>query len=209
MQETSDRPVRTFIAIDIGPEVRRRLADVQATLQRAAPAARVRWVPPANIHLTLAFLGDLFPAMLGPLAAAVGPALSDVQEFESQAERLGFFGPPRSPRVLWAGLRDDGGRLAAVYAAASSALRALRIAIEDRPFKPHLTLGRVRGGRGARALVDAVRSRAALRFGAVRAGSVQIIKSTLRPEGACYTVLETLPLCASAQTAGYDKEVSL
>jgi 2'-5' RNA ligase len=133
---------RTFLAIELPDEVRAALAREIAHLARALPD--VRWSDPAGMHLTLAFLGELDDARLADATAAAEEAAATATPFALQLVGLGSFGPPRSPRVLWAGVGGDLTRLLTLQERLASALDARGFPREQRPFAPHLTLARLK-----------------------------------------------------------------
>lgn len=133
----SDR--RLFIALPLPDPVRTELAAVQERLRRATQA--VRWVAPANMHLTLQFLGATDAALVQPLLSA----LEAIPPFALALRLAGLDGFPGNPapRVLWAGVSGDIPDLKRLYAAVLQATAKLGFRAEGRPFHPHITLGRV------------------------------------------------------------------
>ncbi len=136
--------MRAFIALPVAADIQRVLGEACRKLA-AAGGMGMRWVPPQQIHLTLKFLGDIDD----DAAPAVSERLSGVagrfSPWSARLHGLGAFPNPSSPRVVWAGV-DDEGRSAAVQAEVEDALARIAIAKESRPFAPHLTLGRRRPG---------------------------------------------------------------
>jgi len=178
--------LRAFIGVPISEDVRAALAQEQARLRPTG--ARVGWVAPENIHITLVFLGDVFAAQLPALAAALDETAAEYAPFRVAAAGLGFFGSPRAPRVLWAGLRDPENRLAALQRRIAERVSALGLKLEDRAFHPHLTLGRVRASRGAAALTAAVGSANDTPYGGIGVDRVLLLQSHLQSQGVRYTV---------------------
>jgi 2'-5' RNA ligase len=107
-------------------------------------AGAPRWTAPHRWHLTLLFLGVVPEPCLAPLLAAAGPTLADTPAMHLRLAGGGRFGSARRPQVVWAGLEGDVEALAALAARLAQEARALRLPVEDRPFRPHLTLGRWR-----------------------------------------------------------------
>lgn len=137
---------RLFWAIELPDPVRERLVGIQELLAGSAPAAKVRWTRPEQMHLTLKFVGET-AVTTDDLTAAVGPHLP-AAPLALEVAGVGSFGG-RRPRVLWAGVGGDG--LAEVVRLAGGLERAMRdfgVAADDRPYAPHVTLGRVREPRG-------------------------------------------------------------
>ena len=103
-----------------------------------------RWSAPHRWHLTLLFLGAVPDGCVAQLVAAGAPAVAGSPAMHLRLAGSGRFGPPRRPQVAWAGLEGDLEGLAALAARLTDAARALGLPVEDRPFRPHLTLGRWR-----------------------------------------------------------------
>jgi 2'-5' RNA ligase len=172
--------------LDPPATVRRELAGWLREHRAALPG--VRPVPEEGLHVTLAFLGERPPSELDPIAAAVAAAAS-----AGAAADLGvgapLWLPPRRPRALTVEVHDDRGDLRALQADVASALDAAVGWREDRAFRPHLTLGRLRP--------DALRERPApaatpaLRFDGE---AVTLYRSLLEPTGARYVAVERVPL---------------
>jgi 2'-5' RNA ligase len=178
--------MRLFIALSLPDEVQGELARVQSRL-RGLP---VRWAAPTGIHLTLQFLGEVAeqraPALLEALAAL--PAAP----FELRLDGVGAFPSLGRPRVVWAGLGGDLAALSRLQAAVLGATAPLGFAPEERPFRPHLTLGRVRqeaGPEERRALGRAVERAGPPAALAWEAGGPTLFQSALTPAGAVYTAL--------------------
>jgi 2'-5' RNA ligase len=181
--------LRAFIAVELPPEIRAALAGEQARLKKLG--ANVGWVAPDNIHITLLFLGDMFGAQVAPLAAALDAVAAHHAPFELAVAGLGWFGPPRSPRVVWAGVLDPQHRLAALQKEIEEQARLLDLRTEARPFHPHLTLGRVRpGGHAALpALTRALEQANDTAYGRCAVGMVRLMQSRLGPGGAQHSPL--------------------
>jgi RNA 2',3'-cyclic 3'-phosphodiesterase len=184
--------VRAFVAVAISDDVRRRLAEEQARLRRTG--ARVSWVAPENIHLTLAFLGDVFPERIAGIGAALTRIGAATVPFEFAVAGLGYFGSQRSPRVIWAGITEGAEALGVLQQRVDRALRELDFTLEDRPFKPHLTFGRVRAPGGADELAARIDAARDVACGTVAVDRVLLMRSELRPAGPIYTVLHDAPL---------------
>ena len=184
--------LRAFIAIDLPPAVKAALADVAATLDGRVPRGTVRWVRPEQMHLTLRFLGDTPADQLPALAAALDTLAAGRAPFILHLTEVGCFPNMRRPRVVWVGLGGAEEKLAALVGGLEAALRPLGWPPEDKPFRAHLTLGRVRDERAAQG-VDWSAAVPPLR---VPVAAVHLIESQLRPEGPLYTVRHSSTLAA-------------
>jgi len=178
--------VRTFIAVDLGEEIRAALAKAQRTLQRAH--ADVKWVNPKNIHLTLTFLGNIPIDNIRPLEAAMEQTLQGLETFNLKVAGTGTFGKPKRPRIIWSGI-EESPPLLKLQEKTVEALRAVNIQFDAKPFSPHLTLGRVKSSKHISALLEALEKDKDAEFGSAEISEVLLIKSKLKPGGAEYTVL--------------------
>jgi len=187
---------RLFVALEPPEPVRRRLAAMQAAMRRAAgpAAAGVRWVPPEGIHLTLQFLGAVPDERVGAVEEGVRAAAAASGALRLEVRGAGGFPSARRPRVLWAGLGGDLEPLGALAAGVGRRLAPLGFTPDERPFNPHLTLGRSREARGAPGLAAAVAAAAGQEGCPWRAGEVCLVESHLSPSGARHEVLSRLPL---------------
>ncbi len=183
--------MRTFIAIPLPPDARNFLAEIQKKLR--AFGADVRWTAVPSIHLTLKFLGEIEPATLPGLSASLRSTITSELAFTIRIRGLGAFPDLRNPRVIWCGLEGDLQRVAALQEKVEAACLAAGFPREDRPFHPHLTLGRVRGKSNLKPLVDYIKIGSELEQ-AVAVGEFNIYQSILRPEGPLYTILDTFNL---------------
>jgi len=188
--------VRLFVAADLPAEVRSRLADLQRDL--ADLPLSVRWVPPGGVHLTLKFLGEAAPERRAAIEAALAPPAATLAPFHLAAAGVGTFPERGTPRVIWVGLQGDVAAARRLQESVESALAPLGFARDDRPFTPHLTLGRVKGpARGdARPGLARLGQAGASEF-VVR--DYVLFESRLGPDGASYTPLARYPLRGEAR----------
>jgi len=192
-----DEILRTFIAIELDETLRIAIARVQGKLKRLAPPGSVKWVAPEGIHLTLKFLGDTPVNRLGAIEAALRLACAGSAPFEFSVEGRGCFPNMRRPRVVWVAVRDKGQALARLQAVIERHVAPLGWPTEERSFSPHLTLGRV--SKGVNLAVEAavgqmVEQSVVEQIGAQRVTAVHLIASELRPAGAVYKTLVSVPL---------------
>jgi len=195
--ESGRQPVRAFIAVPLPDEILSALGGVQRTLSRNVPEGSVRWVRPKGIHLTLKFLGNTPLDRLPAIRAALNAVAMNAPAFTITIGGAGCFPNPRRPRVIWIGIDEPQGRLVRLHAAIEEALDNAGFPPEGRPFKPHLTLGRVnrRSSHGDAARVgEAVVGAAVNVLGQVKATQVDLVRSILKPTGAEYSTLATFSL---------------
>ncbi|MBI2157172.1 MAG: RNA 2',3'-cyclic phosphodiesterase [Candidatus Rokubacteria bacterium] len=166
-----------------------------AAIERLRGTARgVAWVAPENLHLTLKFLGSVDETGLAALTSALTSAVTGLAAFDAEVIGLGAFPTPAHPRVLWAGIADGAGALVDVAGRVEAALAALGFPPDERPFSPHVTLGRLREPRRDPALAEALAAGAGRAFGRTRVGRVSLMRSDLSPRGARYTELAGIAL---------------
>ena len=188
--------VRVFVAVGISTEAREQLIGAVERIRQEVPQG-IQWANPEGMHLTLKFLGNIPSASVGPLLDCLGPVVGGHRHFPLRLAGLGVFPNRRKPRVLWAGVDGDLDELSSLQQASEEAINALGYPPEQRPFRPHITLGRPR-----RSVSDAQLSRigAAVSSAAPpspagwQVESVDVMQSELHPTGARYTILGSVPL---------------
>ena len=136
-----------FFAVDPPEEARAHLDRALAPLR--GTAGEPRWIPPARWHLTLLFLGTVPADRLPLLVEGASPLVAATPPLSLRLSGAGRFGALRRPQVMWAGLDGDVAGLTELAGRLTGAARALGLPVEDRPFRPHLTVGRWRPRRPA------------------------------------------------------------
>ncbi len=179
--------MRCFVAVELTETVRKRLAGLQ---QRFSDLGRsVRWVRPDAMHLTVKFLGDVPDQQLPAASQAVADVARQCRPFEFAVRSTGCFPPRGNVRVIWVGVEETSGELAACKRRCEDAFSALGFPRESRPFSPHLTLGRVKDPRRAGNLRQLIAAQADFKAGTVSAGELVLFESRLSPQGAQYAVV--------------------
>jgi len=187
--------LRAFIAIDIPSEIKQAISNQTASL-RTNSGHTVRWVSIENIHLTLKFLGEVSSANLELLKQAIQGECAQTAPFSISVETLGCFPNPRRPRVLWVGLSAPPA-LNRLQRQIESIAARLGYAPEDKPFFPHLTIGRVREQASPaelQTLRNLLQQTTLASPGSFSITEIHLYKSDLKPEGPIYTRLATAPL---------------
>lgn len=195
------RTIRSFIAVNIGLHALRALAEEQSGLRRRTGerGVDVRWVAPQNLHVTLRFLGQVTEPMVAAIQDGFEPALRTVAPFEVTAAGLGVFPDAQHPKVVWVGLRDDGA-LGRLQGTVSEVLVGMGFAPDEKPFRSHVTIGRVRSGEGD-ALAACLAESGERTYGAFTVREIVCYRSDLHPSGADYHMLWRLPLGGRARGA--------
>jgi RNA 2',3'-cyclic 3'-phosphodiesterase len=197
--------IRLFIAIELPAEIQEQLDQVSRQLKQRLqmlPSNAVRWVAAKNIHLTLKFLGEVSVSNLDMLQEALLAEAAGHKPLEFSVGGLGGFPSLQRPRVVWVGVEAPA-ELGAVQVGLDHRLARLGYAPEERPFSPHLTLGRV--GRGIstqdqRQLGEVLQASHVGFLGAAPARAVKLFKSDLKPGGAVYTCLVTAPFTGETKS---------
>ena len=188
--------MRLFIAVELPPPV---LADatiagrtLRDRVAQHAPGARLTWVPPERMHITVRFIGNADPEQEAAITSAVSAPLV-ARRFTLTLGEAGTFPTRGAPRAIWLAVGDSAGAaLRAVEEEVSTRLTAAGIPREPRPFRPHLTLARVRDAGGLRGSI--VQGLAAPAHAGGLVGAITLFESRLSPNGPTYTALARTPL---------------
>lgn len=188
--------IRAFIALDLPGNIRSNLSQLQALLRMQG--LRASWVRPENSHLTVRFLGDVPPSAISLIRAALDPLSAALTAPALKVGSLGVFPDLRRPRVIWAGLGGEIGKLREIKQAVDFALAAadgVLFPMEKRAFRAHLTLGRFKRRVDPERLAGALRAGAGVAPAAFAAERLVLYRSERTPRGAVYTALGrwTLP----------------
>jgi len=181
--------MRTFIAVDLDPAIKSVLADFIRRLKKMG-AANVGWAKDSGMHITLKFLGEIDEDQAVRAKDCVMSVAGTVAAFPLKIRGTGFFPPnARNPRVLWIGTSVEP-VLHELQGELESRLAALGLPREERAFHPHLTLGRVKSPGGLHDVVAELNRNAHTEFGEMTVRKITLFKSTLKPTGAEYSILE-------------------
>jgi 2'-5' RNA ligase len=184
--------IRSFIAIELPTDIRDCL---ELIINRLKPSAGdVRWVKADAIHLTLKFLGEVEEGRIPDIAACIEHCVQGIPPFTLALRGLGAFPGDNSPQVIWIAAADETGILAGMQRSLEEGLARVGFTKENRPFSPHLTLGRLKSPRGKEAVRRGLAELKHTDCGSFTADSVSLIKSDLTPGGPVYTVLQSFSL---------------
>ena len=192
------RHMRLFIAVDVSAEVTARAARIIDRLREAGVEAA--WVAREQMHLTLHFLGDdVDDADLHRICLAIDEAAATVPPFRLDFRGVGVFPDAARPRVAWLGVHEGAVELGRLHAALAERLTPLGFPPEARAYRPHLTLGRFRGGRGGAGagsdrLIAALEACRDADGGSASVQRVCLYESRLAREGAEHDRLHAAPL---------------
>jgi RNA 2',3'-cyclic 3'-phosphodiesterase len=190
--------MRLFLGIELSPELKGAAATVssraQASIEKTAPRAPIRWVNPENLHITTWFLGEVDDERAKRLRAALEAPFT-TPRFALRLEGVGTFPPSGRPRVIWIGISKGVDSLISLHQELAQRLPPIQFEAERRAHSPHLTLARVKEIRAA----DAAALRRAL--GSLRlpaangeVGHLTLFRSRLSPKGSQYEALLRVPL---------------
>jgi len=178
--------IRSFIAFDIQNDtVLNRLAGAQKLLIQTN--ADIKIVEPANIHITLRFLGGISPVIV----EKVFDAMKKVKflPFNVKISGMGVFPSLNYPRVVWAGIIQGAEELKNIFEQLEPQIRTLGFAADAKGFSPHLTIARVRSGTNKQRVAQLVTEKSEYDFGSVKADCLRLKRSQLSPKGPIYSTL--------------------
>ncbi len=186
---STDNP-RLFIAITLPGAVRDNISSLIRDLDDRLKG--IRWTPPSNIHLTLKFLGPTPAARIPRIREVLDRAAGRHLPLAVRIAGMGQFPAGKHPRVIWAGVGEGKEALAKLAGELDRDLAGLGFPWENRPYTPHLTLGRIkRGGDGllSRQLAEEVERRKLDSLGSFNTDMIVLLKSILTPRGAVHEIL--------------------
>jgi 2'-5' RNA ligase len=179
---TDEKQIRSFLALDPPEEIRGEIALVQSRLRKFI-SGDIRWVRPEGIHLTLKFFGDIFADDVENIAAVIEKAAAGERPFSLAIGGAG----------VWLGMNGDVERLVVFQKGLDQALRQIGFPSEERPFRSHLTLGRIKTSKGLIGLAGALEKREEYTAGRFIASGLSLMQSELTPRGAIYKRLKWFP----------------
>ncbi|MEE9181973.1 MAG: RNA 2',3'-cyclic phosphodiesterase [candidate division NC10 bacterium] len=188
--------MRLFIAINVDPSLKPLLAEIQGKLKPTR--SPVSWVKPENLHFTLKFLGEITEGRLPGLREAFRCSLAGIRPFPLSFAGLGTFPPKGRPRVVWVGVEEGSEEMEKLRGRIDEALLPLGFPREDRPFRAHLTLGRVKSVGRLDPLLEFLRRGEVGQVGRMEVRCVDLMQSQLHPAGAIYTLVETVQMTEGA-----------
>ena len=189
--------VRSFVAIDLPQTMRASLETIGEDLRRQVPHGSVRWTRTFGIHLTLKFLGNVAEGDVSGLEVALTQAGQRHVPFTCTVGGLGCFPSVQKPRVIWIGVQEATGSLAALQRDIDRSLAPLGFQPEKRGFHPHLTLGRIKRhvrANDQRRVGEVIATTGVGDLGQIRVESFRLMRSDLRRDGAVYTSLSIVSL---------------
>ena len=187
MKKAKEETIRIFIAIELPEDIQSKLQKLQDDLSSSMPDAR--WTKPGNIHLTLKFLGDVEVSRIDKISAILKGIAQNFSPFEISLAEIGAFPNSRKPSIIWVGVEKGAQQLVEIAENIESSMEKIGFPKEKRPFRPHLTVGRVRELKHPEAMTKALDESNVGELGVFKANQISLVKSQLDPGGSIYTIL--------------------
>jgi len=179
--------IRTFVAIELPGKIISSISKVQEDIR--SYGFKIRWVKPENIHLTLKFLGNVKKADIEKVGEAIYESVKEYSPITLRAKGIGAFPGIKRPRVIWVGISGQLDLLVGLQKTLDEKLEAIGFPKENRPFRGHLTLGRVKAKIDPKRFCDALNELVRFESETFVADRIILFKSELKPTGAVYTKL--------------------
>ena len=178
--------MRTFIAVDLDHALKQALLSLVDTLRRKG--GDVRWVKDQGMHITLKFLGEVEPEKISKVESTLKEVTASHTPFSLKIRGTGCFPNEKNPRVLWTGIYAEDS-LCAIQRQLEKELEKIGFAREEREFKPHLTLGRVKSASFLGETISELKKYEEKVFGEMIVRKITFFQSVLKPSGAEYIAL--------------------
>lgn len=184
--------MRLFISAELPDKVKENIDKITAELKSSGGA--VKWVEARNLHITLKFLGWVKDRELDNIIAETGKAVGNTESFKAAFKGLGTFPEGKTPRVIWVGTVKGGDELCSLAKNLEETLLKAGYRKEEREFKSHITIGRVKEKKGLEKLKEKFESLKAENFGEALIDRIYIMKSTLTRKGPVYETIKEVKL---------------
>lgn len=177
---------RIFVAVDISAEAIQKVSDYIEELKTEFTTVRVGWEKPEKLHLTLKFLGDTNENQLKTISEIVGELAERIPPFSLRIAVTGVFPRiVRKARVLWIDVKDETGSLVWMNEVLETECAKIGFARENRDYKPHLTIARLREPEKSQQLIERHLQKEFEPVG-FEVGEILIYESRLQPAGSIY-----------------------
>lgn len=182
--------MRTFISVELPDEVKKNITELVNELKTTE--ASVKWVEAENLHITLKFLGWVEDRKVDNLIDLTTKAVAGAGSFKAKFEGLGTFPEGKRPRVIWVGTAEGRDKLCNLAKALEETLSKAGFLSEEKEFKPHITIGRVKEKKGVDKLKEKIKGIKDAKFGEALVDRIYIMKSTLTPKGPIYEKIKSI-----------------
>ncbi|RJP80468.1 MAG: RNA 2',3'-cyclic phosphodiesterase [Desulfobacteraceae bacterium] len=186
------KAIRAFIAFDLPDDVLEIIGEIQKQLKKKG--LKLRWVPVCNIHLTVKFIGDLPADLIDQVAGIMTESAERCSLMTINASGMGVFPGLRRPSVLWIGIHGETDRLIRFQKTLDENLERIGIQSEKRPFRGHLTIGRVKTNPNMELLKESLRLFNDFQTRPFTIKEVKLFQSELTPAGAVYSCIKSIAL---------------
>lgn len=183
-----DRPFRAFLGVGLSAETQQEIGRQIRRLEKNKKFNKIKWVKESNLHITLAFLGDISLVQSQQIVAGLRDVLSEISAFALESSSLMAFPSEESPRIL-AMVLIPKGPLIGLVDRIKTVLKQCDIPVELRPYVPHLTIGRIKHPSPLTTLGEI-----AIPPVSIEVNTVSLFRSELTPKGPVYSALYTIEL---------------
>ncbi len=146
---------RMFCAFELPESLRARIHQHSQRVREAVPEAAASWSRPENIHLTVKFFANVDQQRVTVISAAAARVVKEFSPIQIEVEKTGVFPRPSRPQVLWIGIDDPSRALASLHTQLEDEFAREGFSKEDRAFRPHLTIARIRKPHNSDRLAEA------------------------------------------------------
>jgi 2'-5' RNA ligase len=184
--------IRAFICFKLPERIISSICRLQKSMQNSG--LQVRWVRPENIHLTIKFLGNIRVSDINDIEIAVQETAANFSPLLLSAGGSGVFPNIRKPRVIWTGIEGQRKELVDLQKMLADKLECIGFPKETRPFKGHLTIGRLKGRVDSRKLAENISRFNSFTTKQFSCDRIFLMQSELKPSGPIYSRLMSEPL---------------
>lgn len=180
--------MRAFIAIDVNfnEEMKKIYEELKKT------NAKLKFVEPENVHLTIKFLGEIDERLVGKIKKEMEEATKEIKPFKAKLKGLGVFPNENHIRVIWIGFVDNG---ESRKIAENIENRLVKYGFKkEHGYKPHVTIARMKSREGKEEILKIIKENKDKEFGEIECLSIRLKQSILRPEGPIYKTIEDVKI---------------
>jgi RNA 2',3'-cyclic 3'-phosphodiesterase len=182
--------MRAFIALEFDDRLKEIVTKTQQALKTIE--RKIAWVNPQQAHLTLKFFADINDAQVEEIKNIMKNIFENIPPHDFLIEGLGTFPDEHSPRVIWLGIQDHKNTLKDLNNQLEKSLRPLSLPLSDKPFEPHITIGRIKILNNPQLLKESIKH-IPLDSPEITLKSIVFIKSVLTFSGPNYSDLKRFP----------------
>jgi RNA 2',3'-cyclic 3'-phosphodiesterase len=189
-----DKNIRAFLAVVPPEDILQAMSALQEKFKNEING-RISWTKPQSQHLTLKFFGDISPEDVKNISTAAQNQIAEVPALNLKVEKIGVFPDVRRPRVIWCGVAGDVQKLTELQKQLDNDFAGIGFPKEDRPFRAHLTLGRIKDAHGLTGISEALDKHSDFAAGDFSCKGLILFQSKLTSQGALYSKLAEFALC--------------